>query len=129
MKFVCLGYYDPKQMETWSEGQRNSMFDECLAYDDVLRSGGHYAGGTALDLPERARTLRWENGKVMITDGPFTETKEQIGGILLLEARDLEHALELMSKHPGVKNGPFEIRAVWDMEPIQQASEKRRGKR
>ena len=55
-------------------------------------------------------TLRWKNGEVEITDGPYAETKGMLGGILLLEARDLNHAVALMSKHPGVKMGPFEIR-------------------
>jgi hypothetical protein len=70
--------------------------------------------------------LRWKNGKVAITDGPYAETKEQIGGILILEARDLNHAIQLMSKHPGVKAGPFEIRPAADLTGMIQESEKRR---
>jgi hypothetical protein len=67
-------------------------------------------GGEALDSARKAVTLRVKNGEIEATDGPYAETKETLGGILLLEARDLEHAVELMSKHPGVKIGPFEIR-------------------
>jgi hypothetical protein len=68
-------------------------------------------GGEALQSHRSARTLRWQEGKLLVTDGPYAETKEQIGGILLLEARDMNHAVELMSKHPGVRlGGPFEIR-------------------
>lgn len=78
--------------------------------DDELRRGGHFLGGEALDSARNAVTLRMKNGEVEATDGPFTETKETLGGILLLEARDLNHAIALMSKHPGVKMGPFEIR-------------------
>jgi len=59
--------------------------------------------------------LRWKHGKISVTDGPFVETKEQIGGILILEANDLNHAIQLMSNHPGVRNGPFEIWPVADM--------------
>jgi hypothetical protein len=66
--------------------------------------------GEANPSARNATTLRWKNGKVSITDGPYAETKEQLGGILVLEARDLNHAIQLMSKHPGVKAGPFEIR-------------------
>jgi hypothetical protein len=128
MKFVCLGYIAPNTLENWTEAERNAMFDECLAYDDVLREAGHFGGGPALNPPDTAKTLRWKNGKVVVTDGPYAETKEQIGGILFLEARDLAHAIELMSKHPGVKNGPFEIRPVFDFTAIQQESDKRRGK-
>ena len=81
-----------------------------MAYDDVLRRGGHFAGGEALVDASMAKTLRFRNGVVQATDGPYAETKEQIGGILILEAESLEHAVELMSKHPGVRIGPFEIR-------------------
>lgn len=110
MKFVCLGYYDEKQWESVPGSEQAAMMEECFAYDDVLRKNGHFIGGEALQSARDARTLRYENGKVTVTDGPYAETKEQLGGILLLEARDLNHAIELMSKHPGVKVGPFEIR-------------------
>ncbi len=127
MKFICLGYIAPDKFENMSESERNTMLDECFGYDDVLRVGGHFAGGEALQGPGSARTLRWKNGKVSVTDGPYAETKEQLGGILVLEARDLEHAVELMSKHPGVKAGPFEIRPAADLTEMIDASERRRG--
>jgi hypothetical protein len=111
MKFVCLGYIEDGKWERLTEAERQAMMEECFAYDDVLRKGGHFVGGEALQGPRTAATLRWQNGKVAVTDGPYAETKEQLGGILLLEARDLNHAIELMSKHPGVRlGGPFEIR-------------------
>ncbi|HMG34402.1 MAG TPA: YciI family protein [Blastocatellia bacterium] len=72
------------------------------------------------------RTLRWKNGKVRVVDGPLAETKEVIGGILLLEAKDMDHAIELISKHPGVKMGPFEIRPAADFAEIIRESEQRR---
>jgi hypothetical protein len=126
MKFICLGYIDPKQWEALSDNERNAMMDECFTYDDVLRANRHFAGGEALDSPERAATLRWKNGKVSVTDGPYAETKEQLGGILILEAKDLKHAIELMSKHPGVKAGPFEIRPAVDLSQMVRESEQRR---
>jgi hypothetical protein len=126
MKYICLGYIEPKKFESMSESERNAMVDECCTYDDELRKNGHFAGGDALQGPQSATTLRWKNGKVSITDGPYAETKEQIGGILILEARDLNHAIQLMSKHPGVKAGPFEIRPAADLSEIVRASEERR---
>jgi hypothetical protein len=110
MRFVCLGYGDESKWTSLSPEQGQQKMEECLAYDDVLRRGGHFLGGEALGSATSARTLRADNGELIITDGPFTETKETLGGILLLEARDMDHAVELMSKHPGVKMGPFEIR-------------------
>ena len=127
MKYICLGYFDEKKWETVPESERNAMLDDCLAYDDVLRKNGHFAGGEALQSYRNATTLRWQSGKVSITDGPYAETKEQIGGILVLEATDLNHAIQLMSKHPGVKVGPFEIRPAADLCEIIRESESRRG--
>ena len=127
MKYICLGYIEPNKWETMSESERNAMMDECFAYDDVLRRNGHFAGGEALQSARNATTLRFKNGKVSITDGPYAETKEQLGGILVLEARDLNHAIQLMSKHPGVKAGPFEIRPAADLsELVRESSERRR---
>jgi hypothetical protein len=106
-----------------SESERTALMDECFAYDDVLRQHGHFASGEALQSAQNATTLRWKNGKVSITDGPYAETKEQLGGILVLEARDLNHAVQLMSKHPGVKAGPFEIRPAADLTDMIRESE------
>lgn len=111
MKFVCLGYAEDGKWEAMSEAEREAMMEECFAYDDELRRNGHFVGGEALQSARTAVTLRWQDRKVVATDGPYAETKEQLGGILLLEARDRDHAVELMSKHPGVRlGGPFEIR-------------------
>jgi hypothetical protein len=126
MKYICLGYMDPKNWESMSEAERNAMTDECIAYDDLLRNNGHFAGGEALQGPENATTLRFRGGKVSVTDGPYAETKEQLGGILILEARDLNHAIQLMSKHPGVRFGPFEIRPAADLTGMIRDSERRR---
>jgi hypothetical protein len=94
-----------------------------------LRANGHFGAGEALQPPETALTLYWKNGKVATTDGPYAETKEQIGGFLVLEARDMNHAIQLMSQHPGLKYGSlFEIRPAADMTEMIQQSEHRRGK-
>jgi hypothetical protein len=128
MKYICLGYIEENKWETMPEGEQNAMIDECFTYDDALRKNGHFVGGEALQGPRNAATLRYRNGKVSVTDGPYAETKEQLGGILILEAKDLNHAIQLMSKHPGVKAGPFEIRPAADLTEMIRESEKRRAK-
>ena len=128
MKYVCLGYMDPTRWKAMSETEINAFVDECFTYDDVLRKNGHFAGGDALQGPESAVTLRFQGGKVAVTDGPYAETKEQLGGILILEAKDLNHAIQLMSKHPGVRGGPFEIRPAADLTDMVRESEKRRSR-
>jgi len=106
MKYICLGYFDEKKWEAISEREQHTFMDDCFAYDDLLRKNGHIIGGEALQSARNAVTLRWQNGKVSITDGPYAETKEQLGGFGVLEATDLNHAIQLMSKHPGVKQDP-----------------------
>jgi len=110
MKYVCLGYIEEGKWDSLSAAEGQRVMVECFRYDDELRKGGHFLGGEALDSARNAVTLRMKNGRVDVTDGPYAETKEVLGGILLLEARDLNHAIALMSKHPGVNMGPFEIR-------------------
>ena len=110
MRFICLGYADPAKFSAMSKEEMESAMEECFVYDDELRRGGHFAGGEALQEARSAVTLRYGAKGVEVTDGPYAETKEYLGGILILEARDLNHAIALMSKHPGVRFGPFEIR-------------------
>ncbi len=129
MKFICFGYFDEKQWEALPENERNSLMDECFDYDDVLRKDGHFVGGEALQAANRSTTLRLKSGKVSVTSGPYAETKEQLGGLLILEAQNLDHAIQLMSKHPGLKAGPFEIRPVDDMTQIIRESQERRAQR
>lgn len=127
MKYICLGYYDRAKFEALSEGEREAMFDACFTYDDYLRESGHWAGGEGLE--PTALTVRGKQGKVTTTDGPFAETREQLGGILILEARDLNHAAQLIGQHPAMQyDNIFEIRPVGDMSAITEASAKRRRK-
>lgn len=129
MKYVCLGYYDKGKFDGLTNDERNAMFDTCFDYDDHLRANGHWAGGEALQPAETALTLSWKNGKVVTTDGPYTETKEQLGGILVLEARDMNHAVQLMAQHPALTYGNiFEIRPAADKSELIHASEQRRRK-
>ena len=127
MKYICFGYYNEESWGKMSESEQQRFMDECFAYDDVLKKNGQIRG-EALQSAQNAKTLRLKNGKVAITDGPFAETKEQIGGFLSFEARDMDEAVRLISKHPGLKAGPFEIRAVDDMTEVIRESERRRSK-
>lgn len=125
MKFVCFGYFDEEAWAALSESEQQRFMDECFAYDDVLRKNGPI-GGEALQTVRNARTLRFRNGNLLITDGPYAETKEQIGGFFSFEAKDMDEAVRLVSNHPGLKAGPFEIRPVEDMTEMIRESERRR---
>ncbi len=130
MKYICFGYMDEKVWETMSDAERNRFMDECFTYDDELRTNGHIVGGEALQSARNAATIRPRMGKVSVTDGPFAETKEQIGGIMLLEARDLNHAIRLMSKHPSLRlgGGCWEVRPAADLSAMVTESERRRSR-
>jgi hypothetical protein len=118
---------DEKVIENRSEAEQHTFVDECFAYDEVLRKNGYFVGGEALQGSQNATTLRWKKEKVSITDGPFTETKEQLGGIMILEARDLNHAIQLMSQHPSLRlGGVWEIRPADDLTGMVTESEHRR---
>jgi hypothetical protein len=124
MKYVCFGYLDVQNWETKSESERNAMLDQCFTYDDALRKTGNWVSGEGLQAG--ATTLRYKKGQVSVTDGPYAETKELLGGLLILEARDLNHAIQLISNHPGIKMGAWEIRPVQDLSGTIRESEKRR---
>jgi hypothetical protein len=129
MKYICLGYMNENIFEKFSESERNNFVDQCFSYDEELKRTGHYAGGEALQPASNATMLRFRNGKVAVTDGPFAETKEQIGGIMILEADDLNHAIQLMSKHPSLAlskgGGSWEIRPAADLTEMITQSERR----
>ena len=127
MKYICFGYFEQGKREGMTEDEQHTMFDTCFEYDDYLRASGHWAGGEALQGRETALTLYSKNGKVATTDGPYAETKEQLGGILVLEARDMNHAVQLIGQHPALTYGNiWEIRPAGDMNEIMKASKQRR---
>ena len=126
MKYICLAYVGEEGWNAMTESQRNAALDEVFAYTDELRASGHLLAAEGLQSARNAATLRVVNGKVSVTDGPYVETKEKIGGVYVLQARDLNHAIQLMSKHPVVRAGGVEIRAVVDMTPMFEASRERR---
>jgi hypothetical protein len=128
MKYICLGYIEPGKFEGMTEDERHAVLDECFEHNDHLRASGHVVAELGLQPPETALTLYSKSGKVVTTDGPYAETKEQLGGILILEARDLNHATQLISQLPGFKYGlgPIEIRPAADLNELRKASEQRR---
>jgi len=128
MKYICFGYQNEKKWEQMSESEKNKLFDVCFSYDDELRAKGHFVSGEAIEGASAAVSIRFKNGKVSVTDGPFIETKEQLGGIAIIEAKDLNEAIALWSKHPAIvfDASGFEIRPVVDMTPLRDASKKRR---
>jgi hypothetical protein len=115
MKYICLGYLEEKMWNRMSEKEQKNFVDECLAYDKDLRKNGRFVSGEALQSVRTATTVRRKNGKVAITDGPFAETKEQLGGIMVLEASDLNHAIQLMSDHPSTRMG-----GTWEIRPADE---------
>src|SRR4029434_23768 len=127
MKYICLGYIEPGTFEGMTEDERHATFDECFEHNDFLRANGHLVAAVPLQPAETALTLYWKDGKVATTDGPYAETKEQLGGILVLEARDMNQAVQLMAQHPALTYGNiFEIRPAADLNEIMKASEQRR---
>jgi hypothetical protein len=115
MKYVCLGYLDEDAWSGRSDEDRRHFMHACFAYDDELRDGGNYVAGNTLQPSANAMTLRPNGARVAITDGPFAETKEQLGGIIELEATDLNHAIRLISKHPS-----FGMGATWEIRPANR---------
>jgi hypothetical protein len=126
MKYICFGYLDVNSWMKKSQSEQNTMIDECIAYDEVLKKNGNWVSGEGLQGPNTAATLRYQNGTVSRTDGPYAETKELLGGLLILEARDIDQAVQLISNHPGIKMGLWEIRPAEDMSGMIAESERRR---
>ena len=128
MKYICLGYLEPGKFENMSETERNNVFDQCFSYNDDLRKSGNLLAEEPLQPPDTAVTLSWKNGKVAVTDGPYAETKEQLGGLQVIEARDLNHAIQLVSQSPGLRLGcgTIEIRPAADISELTKSSQQRR---
>lgn len=113
MRYLCMGYHAEQALAAMSDREREAMLQETAAFEASLRKNGHYVDGKALQRSTTAATLRFDSGQVSITDGPFAETKEQLGGVLVLEARDLNHAIQLMSQVPCMRlGGAMEIRPI-----------------
>ena len=117
MKYVCLVYLIEKDMSEMTKREADACTEESLAYDDALRRAGHLVVAHALQPVETATTLRVRSGKLSATDGPFAETKEQLGGFILIEARDLNEAIQVAGKIPLARRGSIEVRPVRELHP------------
>jgi hypothetical protein len=114
MKYLCLIYDDEKRMSTMTQAEGQTMMSEYFAFTNNIKASGHFIGGDALQSVNTATTVRVRNGKLSTTDGPFAETKEQLGGFYLIEAKDLNDAIQVAAKIPSARFGSIEVR------PIQQ---------
>jgi hypothetical protein len=112
MKYLCMVFYDEKNLNALSAAELQTLDDESLAYDETLRKRGHLIAAQALESVQAATTVRVRNGKVSVTDGPFAETNEQIGGFILIEAHDLNEAIQLAAKMPPIRLGGVEVRPI-----------------
>jgi hypothetical protein len=115
MRYLCLICVDEKKLAALPEGELQALVDESLDYSDSLRRSGHYVASNALQPIGTATTVRVRNGKTLVTDGPFAETKEQLGGFILIEAADLDDAIRVASGHPAACLGSIEMRPVREM--------------
>ena len=105
MKYLCLAYYDVKKFEALSKSEVDALVSQCPAHDAELRNSGHLIVQASLGEPSASTTIRPKGGKPSVTDGPYTETKEQVGGFFMIEARDLNEAIRIASKHPAAHLG------------------------
>ena len=112
MKYLCLVYCEEKKLDALSASEWAALTGECLAYAEGIRRNGHYLAAEALHPVRTATTLRVRNGKLSTTDGPFAETKEQLAGFYLVEARDLNEAIQVASRIPPARLGSVEVRPV-----------------
>jgi hypothetical protein len=114
MKYLCLIYDDEKKIEGMSQADSDQFMAAYFAFSDDIQKSGQYIHGEALQPVQTATTLRSRNGKVSTTDGPFAETKEQLGGFYLIEAKDLNEAIQVASRIPSIRTGSIEVRPVVD---------------
>ena len=112
MKYLCLIYDDEQQMMKRPRDETGKMSAEYMTFTEGIRKSGHYLGGDALQPTHAATTVRSRGGKVSTTDGPFAETKEQLGGYYLIEAKDLNDAIQVASRIPSAKFGSVEVRPI-----------------
>jgi len=122
MKYLCLIYDEEKKLGGMSKTESDAFMGEYFAFTEGIRKSGHYVAGEALQPVQTATSVRVRNGKVSTTDGPFAETKEQLGGFYMIEARDLNDAIQIASKIPSARLGTVEVRPVVDFsQQAQQA--------
>ncbi len=116
MRYLCLIYEDEKTVSGMSKSEGEALMGEYFAFTDAIKKSGHHLGGEALQPVQTATTVRVRSGKVSTTDGPYAETKEQLGGYYLINARDLNDAIQVASRIPGAKWGTIEVRPIWELD-------------
>ena len=112
MTYLCLIYVEEKKVGTMTKAEREAITGEYFAFTEAIQKSGHFLGGEALEPVHAATTLRVRNGKLSTTDGPFAETKEQLGGFYLIQARDLNEAIQVASRIPSARLGSVEVRPI-----------------
>ena len=120
MKFILLVYNDGTMVDTLPEGHADAMMRDCLAHADGLRRDGHLIESQMLEDASTAKSVRIRNGRVKALDGPFAETKEVLGGFNLIEARDIDEAVEIATHFPWARTGCIEVRPVRDMGAVRR---------
>lgn len=112
MKYLCLAYEDEDTLNALSRSEWDALREETLAYVEALRKSGHLVVTQALQSVRTAATVRVRSGKSLVTDGPFAETKELVGGFFLIEAKDRDEAIEVASRWPSARLGAIEVRPI-----------------
>lgn len=115
MKYLCLIYSDELQWERQPKAEMEKTVGEYMAFTQSIQQSGHYLGGNPLRPTRTATTVRVREGRTSTTDGPFAETKEQLGGYYLIEAADLNDAIQVAARIPGAKMGCIEVRPIMDL--------------
>ena len=119
MRYLCLIYDDEKTMAGMTKEQGDAIMGEYFQFTEDIRKSGHYVAGEALHPVSTATTIRIRGGKQTATDGPFAETKEQLGGFYLIEAKDLNDAMQVAARIPSAKYGSIEVRPVVDFSKVE----------
>jgi hypothetical protein len=115
MRYLCLVYSVEDPVDALTENEEQALIDESLEYDEQLRESGHFITANALKPPESGAIVHVRSGRISVTDGPFAETKEQVAGFVLIEARDLNEAIQVASKIPPARYGFVEVRPIREL--------------
>jgi hypothetical protein len=113
MQFLLLIYSNEKNFDQMTEAEKAKIFGEYMEFGKSITASGHRLGSNRLDITAKARTVRLRDGKRLVTDGPFAETKEQLGGYFLVEAKDIDEAVALAARIPGARHGSIEVRPIF----------------
>ena len=114
MKYLCLIYDEEKKMSALPKAEQEQLMADYFAFTDDVQKKGHYVAGEALHPVNSATTVRVRNGSLMTTDGPFAETTEQLGGFYLIDARDLNEAIQVAGRIPSANYGSIDVRPIVD---------------